>query len=92
MKRIGNHQMLGIGTPLAAAGVKAATGSTAAAGITGVMKAVLDDPYVKSRVAIALNRASKGGVTIPVGLAKYQGYVDALGNAATRQLKAVKRN
>lgn len=85
VKRIGNHQMLGIGTPLAAAGVKAATGSTAAAGITGVMKAILDDPFVKSRVAIALHRASKGGITIPMGLAKYQGYVDALGNASNAQ-------
>ena len=82
VNRISNHQMLGIGTPLAAAGAKAVTGSNAAAGVTGVLKAVLDDPYVKSKVAIALNKASKGSVTVPMAAAKFQGYVNALGNAA----------
>lgn len=83
VNRITNHQMLGIGTPLAAAGAKAVTGSNTAAGVTGVLKAIVDDPFVKSKLAFALNRASKGTVTIPMAAAKVQGYVDALGNAAS---------
>ena len=83
VNRISNHQLIGIGTPLAAAGAKAITGSNLASGITGVMKAVFDDPYVKSRAAIALNQASKGAVTIPMAAARFQAYVDALGNVAT---------
>lgn len=55
--RIGNRQLIGIGTPLAGAGVKAMTGSTAGAAVAGIMKAALDNPAVKSRLAIALNKA-----------------------------------
>ena len=52
--RINNHQLFGIGTPLAAAGAKAVTGSNSAAAAVGIFRAVMDDPRVKSRLAIAL--------------------------------------
>lgn len=82
VNRISNHQILGIGTPLAGAGAKAITGSTGVAAVAAGMKAILDDPFVKSKIAIALNKASNGKVTIPMGMAKYQGYVNALGTSA----------
>jgi hypothetical protein len=88
VNRISNHQIMGIGTPLAAAGAKAVTGSTGVAAVAATMKAILDDPYIKSKVAIALNRASNGKVTLPMGFAKYQGYVNALGNSANAQVPA----
>lgn len=83
VNRIGNHQIFGIGTPLAAAGTKALTGSNKMAAAAAFTKAILDDPYIKSKMAIALNRGSNGGITVPMALAKYQGYVDALGNVST---------
>jgi len=83
VNRISNHQMVGIGTPIMGAGVKAATGSTGIAGAAALAKAVFDDPYIKSQVAIALNKASKGGITIPTAAARYAGYVNALGNVST---------
>ena len=57
--RISNHQLMGIGSPLAAAGAGAATGSPPMALASGVFKAILDDPVVKSKLAIAQNRGSK---------------------------------
>lgn len=56
--RIGNHQLMGIGTPIAAGAVKAVSGSGKLGAIAGVMKAVLDNPNVKSHLAIAI--AGKG--------------------------------
>jgi hypothetical protein len=85
VNRISNHQIAGIGTPMAAAGAKAITGSTGAAGVAALMKAVFDDPLVKSKLAIALNRASKNGITIPMAQAKLGGYLNALGNASNAQ-------
>jgi hypothetical protein len=85
VSRISNHQLVGIGTPIVAGTAKAVTGSSGVAGVAGVMKAVLDDPYIKSKVAIALNKASKGSINLPVGLARYDGYVNALGNASNAE-------
>ncbi len=58
--RIGNQQMFGIGTPLAAAGVHAATGSAPVAATAGILRSIIDNPDVKSRIAIALTRAGSG--------------------------------
>jgi hypothetical protein len=66
VNRISNHQMMGIGTPLAAAGVKAATGSTGAAAVVGILKAVIDDPLIKSKLAISLSK----GAGIPLSQAQ----------------------
>lgn len=85
VSRIQNHQLLGIGTPLAGVGAKAITGSTPIGAATAVLKAVMDDPVLKSKLAIALNRVSKGGVSVGDAQARVAGYANALGNAATSQ-------
>lgn len=74
--RIGNHQLLGIGTPIAAGAVKAVSGSGKLAAIAGVMKAVLDNPSVKSNLAIAL---SQGRIPSPLVVPKIAAYAGALG-------------
>ena len=83
VNRIANHQILGIGTPLAAAGAKAVTGSSGLAGVAGMLKMVVDDPIIKSKLAIALNKASNGQIPTGVAQAKIAAYSSALGNAAT---------
>lgn len=85
VRRIGNHQLFGIGTPLAAAGAKAISGSSGVAAVSGLMKAVFDNPVVKSKLAIALNQASKGGVTLGGATARVEGYANALGNTVGSQ-------
>lgn len=59
IRRESNHQIFGIGTPIFAGGVGAATGSAQAAAAAGTLRAVLDNPYVKSRLAIAIHHAQK---------------------------------
>lgn len=62
--RIENHQMMGIGSPLAAAAGHALLGGPgAAAGFAG--KLLLDDPTLKSKLAIAI---AKSGVKNPAGV------------------------
>lgn len=80
VRRIDNHQLLGLGTPMAAAAGGVLTGSGAGAAATGILKMVLDDPGVKSRLAIQLNKA-KAGIPLPMAQAKVAGYINALGNA-----------
>ncbi len=82
VNRISNHQMFGIGTPLAAAGVKAATGSTGLAAVTGILRAVIDDPIIKSKLAIAMSRRGVPGAAINSRLGAYSA---ALAGAATAQ-------
>jgi hypothetical protein len=77
--------MLGIGTPIAAGGIKAATGSTGLAAAAGTLKLVLDNPVVKSNLAIALSRASKGKLTISGATARVAAYATALGSAVNPQ-------
>src|SRR5262249_8299174 len=61
VNRIGNHQAVGIGTPVAGAAAKAVTGNGYVAGAISTLKAVLDNPMVKSRLAIAISK----GASIP---------------------------
>lgn len=76
--RIENHQMMGIGSPLAAAGGNALMGGPGAvAAFTG--KLLLDNPELKSKLAIAL---SKGGnpnaqQAVNMGLQRVKGLVQA---------------
>lgn len=79
VNRIANHQIIGIGTPIAAGAAKAVTGSTGIGAVTGLLKAVLDDPMVKSRLAIALSRTGQSQVN---ALTRLGAYSSALGNAA----------
>lgn len=76
VNRIGNHQLLGIGTPIVGAAASAVTGSPGVAKVAMVMKAVLDNPAVKSKLAIAL---SQGKVPSPLVVPKIAAYAGALG-------------
>jgi hypothetical protein len=76
--RNSNHQMLGIGTPIAAGGAAAATGSSKFGAVVGTIKAVVDNPIVKSKLAIAINKASKGSISLPAARAKVAAYSTAL--------------
>jgi hypothetical protein len=59
--REGNHQLTGIGTPIAAGGVKAVTGSTAVSAVAGLARAALENPAIKSKLAIAIAKAQARG-------------------------------
>lgn len=59
VSRIGNHQLIGIGTPIAGAAAQAVTGSTTVGRVAMVLKGVLDNPMVKSRLAIAVSKGGK---------------------------------
>jgi hypothetical protein len=78
--RISNHQVIGIGTPVAGAAAKAVTGSGGAAAVAATLKAVLDNPAVKSRLAIAVSKASK--IPYPQALSRVQAYSVNLGATA----------
>lgn len=79
VKRISNHQLIGIGTPIAAGAVGAITKSSGLGAAAGLMKAVFDDPMMKSTLAIALQ---KKGVALPAAKARIAAYANALANAS----------
>lgn len=80
VNRISNHQLIGIGTPVAGAAAKAVTGSGGIGVVASVLKSVLDNPMVKSRLAIAVSKATKA----PIGqaMSRIQDYSTALGSGA----------
>jgi hypothetical protein len=60
LPRIANKDMIGIGTPIVAGAAGAVTGGAAtAAKAAWVLKSVLDNPAVKSRLAITLSAAAR---------------------------------
>jgi hypothetical protein len=77
IQREANHQLGGIGTPLVAGGIKAATGSNALSAIGTAIKAVVDNPNVKSRLAISLNKAGVPWSTAQAKIAAYSGALAA---------------
>jgi hypothetical protein len=84
VQRIDNHQLLGIGTPLAAGAGGAIAGAPGAA-VMGVLKFVLDQPEFKSKLAYTLSRAGKG-VPLPAAAARIAAYSTQLGNAMAPEL------
>jgi hypothetical protein len=80
VNRISNHQAIGIGTPVAGAAAKAVTGSGGVAAVASVLKGVLDNPGVKSRLAIAISKSSK--IPVSQAAAKVQAYSVSLGATA----------
>lgn len=80
VNRISNHQAIGIGTPVAGAAAKAVTGSGSIGVVASALKATLDNPFVKSKLAIAVSK----GANIPISqaMSKIQAYSSALGSAA----------
>ena len=80
LNRIGNHQLIGIGTPIVGGATGAVAGGPAAIA-SMIMKAAIDDPVVKSRLAIALNKAGRGSIPINAAASRIAGYANSLGNA-----------
>lgn len=80
VNRVSNHQVIGIGTPVAGAAAKAVTNSNWVSGVASVMKAVLDNPNVKSRLAIAISKSSK--IPVSEAAARVQAYSSSLAATA----------
>lgn len=89
VNRISNHQLIGIGTPIAGAAASALSGSGAVGGITAFMKMILDDPMVKSRLAIGLSKASK--ISVPAAAQRVAAYSSSLGAYAGAQTQKEQR-
>ena len=91
MRRIDNHDLMGIGTPIAAGAAHAATGSGAAAVVAGVLKGMLDNPSVKSRLAFAINKAQSmnptlyGRPSLGTALSRIEAYKSQLANPVQNQ-------
>lgn len=86
VSRNANHQLVGIGTPIAGGAVGLASGSPAAGAVAATVKAIVDNPMVKSKLAIALYRAGKNsGQAINMGqaFAKVAAYSAALGSGTS---------
>jgi hypothetical protein len=80
--RISNHQLIGIGTPVTGAAADAIAGPGVGR-VAMVMKAVLDNPNVKSRLAISLSKGAK--IPYAQATAKVAAYSSALANAVDSQ-------
>lgn len=85
VNRISNRQGVGIGTPIVGTAATAMTGSAPAGIVASVMKSVLDNPNVTSRLAIAVSKAQK--ISPAAAMSKVQAYSSTLGaySAATAQ-------
>jgi hypothetical protein len=81
VQRQGNHQLIGLGTPAAAAAGGVVTGSGIGAAAAAMLKAAIDDPIVKSRLAIILNKAGKG-TSISQATSRVAAYSSALAAAS----------
>jgi hypothetical protein len=81
IQRGANHQIMGIGTPIVAGAAKAVTGSTGISTAAAALKAVVDNPVVKSRLAIALNRSGVPWSTAQARILTYSGALGASANA-----------
>ena len=81
VNRISNHQMVGIGTPITGAAVKAVSGSGTLGAVSAVLKAVVDNPSVKSHLAISVSKGSN--IPISVAMQRVSAYSKYLGLAAS---------
>lgn len=80
VQRMDNHQMLGMGGPIAGIAGKVATGSSAVGAASMMLKAIVDDPIIKSRLAIALSHS--GGLSLPAAFTRIATYSGALGGVS----------
>lgn len=83
VQRIDNHQLFGLGTPLAAAAGGAVAGGPGAI-VLGILKHVIDQPAMKSQLAYTLARAGKG-IPISAATARIAAYSNQLGNAMPKE-------
>jgi len=80
--RINNKELLGIGTPIAGGAAESLTGSMNAGRAAAVLKAIFDNPAVKSRIAIGLNRS---GLSLKAANARVAEYSSALSGQAANE-------
>jgi hypothetical protein len=89
--RIRNHQLFGIGTPLAAAGAEAVTGNPKIALAVAAVRATLEQPQIKSRLAYSIynmqqrNPVKYGLPSMATANARLQNYLDSLSEQTNRQ-------
>lgn len=83
--RVANRDVGGISTPITAGVAKTLTQSKKAAMAAGAIKAVIDNPSIKSRLAIAMYRASKGNISPALAQSRLAAYSAALARAANTQ-------
>lgn len=76
VNRISNHQAVGIGTPVAGVAAATLTGSAGIGKVAMVLKGVLDNPLVKSRLAIAISKSAK--VSMPTAINRVNSYAASL--------------
>lgn len=77
VNRISNRDAVGIGSPIAGTAAAAMTKSTLAGGAVTVLKSVLDNPAIKSRLAIAVSKGAK--IPYADALSKVAAYSGSLG-------------
>lgn len=91
VNRTTNRDIFSLGGKIATgtgAVIGAATGGepgAMAGSVAGpVLHHFLTDPAIQSKLAIALNKASKGSITIPAATSRVAAYVNQLGNAISK--------
>lgn len=75
--RVSNHDMLGLGTPVVA-GVGAAVAGGPGAAVGALLKHVLDNPEMKSQLALAISAGAKRTgkpITLPAAMARVNAFV-----------------
>jgi hypothetical protein len=85
VRTLDNRDMLGIGAPIVAGVGEVLTGNPKMAVAAGALKAIVDDPAVKSRLAIALNYLRRGNgpasgraAATATAASRVQDYIDQL--------------
>jgi hypothetical protein len=81
VKRSGNRNPFGALSVLSGVTAGTLTGNVPHGILAGAMVEALSNPAIRSRLAIAMSRASKGSLTIPAAAARVVGYSNALGQA-----------
>jgi hypothetical protein len=71
----------GVTTGAAAGGIAGGVKGGATGAVLGVMKSLMDDPAIKSKLAIALNKGSNATIPIPLAATRVGLYSNWLGNA-----------
>ena len=76
--RIDNHELIGLGTPMATAAATGLANSAKVGMAAGIMKTVLDNPMLKSKLAIALNAAGNGKIPMSTANARIGALISSL--------------
>lgn len=77
VNRISNHQAMGLGTPAAGVAAEAMGAGSGTSAAVMVLKSVLDNPGIKSRLAIAVSKGAK--IPYAKAFARVAAYSESLG-------------